>query len=55
MLIRLVAGAVLGGVAGYGLYRFVGCSTGTCPITANPWVSTIYGVLLGLVIAGIKK
>jgi len=25
----------------------VGCKTGTCPITRNPWVSMIYGAVLG--------
>lgn len=33
-IIELVIGAVGGGVLGYGLYRFIGCSTGTCPITS---------------------
>lgn len=55
MTFRLIIGAVIGGVAGYAFYRFIGCSTGACPITSNPWISTAYGVLLGLVIAGMKK
>ena len=38
---------LLGGAAGYGLYRFIGCRTGTCPITSNPWLSTIYGAVMG--------
>ena len=45
ILIGLVAGAALG----YGYYRLVGCTTGTCPITSNPWVASIYGALLGAV------
>lgn len=55
MIIRLVMGALIGGILGYALYRFVGCSTGTCPITSNPWISTIYGVVIGLLVVGIKK
>jgi len=51
MIIRLAVGIVVGGSLGYGLYRFVGCSTGTCPITSNPWISTIYGVVLGVVLS----
>ncbi len=43
---RLVPVA-LGGGAGYAYYRFVGCKSGACPITSNPWVSTIYGALVG--------
>jgi len=38
---------LFGAAGGYLLYRFVGCKTGTCPITRNPWVSMIYGAVLG--------
>ena len=38
---------VLGGAGGYAFYRFVGCRSGSCPITGNPWISTLYGALLG--------
>jgi hypothetical protein len=37
----------IGAVAGYALYYFVGCSTGGCPLTSNPWTATGYGALLG--------
>jgi len=30
----------------------VGCATGTCPLTSNPIISTIYGAVLGAVVAG---
>lgn len=52
MIVRMVIGAVVGGVLGYGFYRFVGCSSGTCPITSSPWLSTIFGMVLGAVMAG---
>lgn len=38
----------IGAAAGYVYYRFIGCRTGACPITANPWISTLYGALVGL-------
>jgi len=47
MVARLAIGVVVGGLLGYGVYRFVGCSSGTCPITSNPWVSTILGMVIG--------
>jgi len=47
MIVRLVIGVGVGGLLGYGLYRFVGCASGTCPITSNPWVSTIFGMVVG--------
>jgi hypothetical protein len=35
---------------GYGYYYFVGCDTGTCPITSNPVASTAYAAALGAII-----
>jgi hypothetical protein len=39
---------VIGGALGFLYYKFIGCSTGACPITANPVTSTLYGLLVGL-------
>jgi len=52
MIVRLVIGVVVGGIAGYGVYRFIGCSSGACPITSNPWVSTIVGMVIGALVSG---
>lgn len=41
---------VLGAALGYAYYHFVGCRTGTCPITSNPWISTGYGAFFGFVL-----
>lgn len=38
---------LIGAVAGYAYYHFVGCDGG-CPITANPYISIGYGALTGL-------
>jgi len=43
---------LLGEVGGFAYYFYVGCATGTCPITSNPWVSTAYGGVIGFVAAG---
>lgn len=41
----------LGAVGGFSYYYFVGCNSGVCPITSNPFTSTLYGGLLGFVMA----
>ena len=45
---RIILGVVLGGLAGLAWHRLVGCRTGACPITANPYISASYGAMLGL-------
>lgn len=43
---------ILGGaLLGFGYHRFVGCRTGSCAITANPYISTLYGALLGYLLS----
>ena len=49
---RYLFGALIGGVAGFAYYKLVGCSTGTCPLTSNPWMSTVYGSVMGCLVAG---
>ncbi len=51
MMLRTLIGAVVGGVLGLAYYKFVGCSSGACPLTSNPFVSTIYGMLVGALLA----
>jgi uncharacterized membrane protein len=51
MILRLALGAVAGAVLGYGWYKLVGCSTGTCPLTSHPVISTVYGAVLGVLVA----
>ncbi len=41
-------GIGLGGLGGFLYYHFVGCSSGSCAITGSPYLSTVYGSLLGL-------
>ena len=48
-------GALIGAIGGYMYWRYIGCSTGTCPITLSPTISTLYGVLLGGLFGGIFK
>ena len=52
MLLFRIIGAVVGGAVGFAAYKFIGCPTGACPITSNPYVSVIIGALLGATIPG---
>ena len=54
VLLTILA-ALIGAAGGFAYYYFVGCSTGTCPIPSKPYISTGYGALLGLVLAGGRK
>jgi len=48
---RLLLGMSTGAVLGYAYYYFIGCQTGSCPLTSNPIISTVYGAVAGLIIS----
>lgn len=41
---------VIGGTAGFLYYYFIGCTSGSCAITSNPYGSIITGSLLGFLL-----
>jgi len=51
VIIIVLTGIILGGVAGYIYYIKVGCLSGTCPLTSNPYLSIFWGALIGYFIA----
>ena len=50
-----IIGVILGAVGGYLYYYYVGCVSGTCPITSKPLNSTLYGAMMGGLILSIFK
>jgi len=40
-------GLIIGALGGYVYYYFVGCASGTCPITSNAPIATMYGSMMG--------
>jgi thioredoxin 1 len=51
VIIQLAVGLVLGGSLGALLGYFGKCSTGTCPLTANPARGALFGALFGSLLA----
>ncbi len=47
--IKFLIFVFIGALFGYLYYFFVGCKVGTCPITSNPYFSTLfYGMIIGV-------
>jgi hypothetical protein len=49
---KYILGIIIGGVAGYLYFFFVGCNTGSCPITSHSYSSAFAGGLMGYLVAG---
>ena len=48
VVLKAVIGTVVGGLLGYFImYKLIGCATGTCPITRDPYISTAFGAVMG--------
>lgn len=50
-LIPLIVGLLLGGGLGALMGHFGQCTTGTCPLTANPWRGGFIGAVIGGMLA----
>jgi hypothetical protein len=44
---KLWVSLAVGALAGYLYYYFVGCASGTCAITSNPYASMFFGAFFG--------
>ena len=48
-LITIIS-TLLGILAGYIYYIKIGCNSGSCPITSNPWMSMLWGAMMGYLV-----
>lgn len=50
LILKFGVFSILGALVGFGYYYFIGCKTGSCPLTSNPFISTFYGLFMGMLI-----
>lgn len=53
MIARIFLGVLIGGSIGAVLGYFGKCSSGTCPLTANPYRGAIYGAVMGALLVSV--
>ncbi len=47
-IILLIVGSIVSAVAGYFYYEYIGkCSSGSCPMTSNPWITVAIAAIMG--------
>ena len=46
-VVLLTVGILIGSVAGLLYWKFIGRESGSCPISSSPYISTLYGAILG--------
>lgn len=51
-MLRIVLFVLGGAAAGLAYQRLIGCRSGACAITSSPYISTLYGALMGYLAAG---
>ena len=49
-MLKIVIGGIIGGAIGFAIGYFGKCASGVCPLTSNPVISTIIGILMGVLI-----
>jgi hypothetical protein len=50
-----IAGLLIGAIGGYMYYSEVGCVSGTCAITSNPYMSIAWGGVFGYLVLDMFK
>lgn len=45
---KMIMYGVIGLLGGYAYYYFIGCYSGSCPITSKWYTSSLYGMMIGI-------
>ncbi|MDL2281796.1 DUF6132 family protein [Parabacteroides sp. OttesenSCG-928-G06] len=52
----ILIGLIVGALGEFLYWRLIGCSSGSCPITSSPLMSTLWGAILGsMLFSSFKK
>ena len=51
IIVKRVLPVVAGALLGFAYYYYVGCNNGSCAISSNPYISTVYGGLIGFLLS----
>ena len=43
----ILLGVIVGMLGGFLYWKYVGCASGTCPITSSPFSSSLWGGVMG--------
>lgn len=54
-VIKNIIGLLIGAIGGYLYYHYVGCTSGGCAITSNPYLSILWGAVLGYLLFDMFK
>jgi hypothetical protein len=49
--LQSLIGIIAGAIGGYVYYTQVVCVTGGCPLTSNPFITVLWGALMGYLLA----
>ncbi|MFH0827018.1 MAG: DUF6132 family protein [Candidatus Omnitrophota bacterium] len=52
---KIALGIIIGACIGYALGFWGRCSSGVCPLTSNPYISSVIGALLGAILMMHKR
>lgn len=50
-----ITGGITGALGGYLYWFYIGCNSGSCPITSSPLNSSLYGIVLGALFFSLFK